>query len=464
MHPDQTTAGTAPEVSPAKVGLNRGLWWLVGGVIIPAALVIAGLGFAVSYHSVQTLAATKEWHFGNFSYLVPIIMDAGIVVLLALDVVLTYLRMPFPLLRQGAWVLTLATIAANASSAWPHPVPVLVHGLAPGLFILVVEASRHAIERLANIKAGKHMEGVRAIRWLLSPVPTFRLWRRMKLWEITSYDVIVDMEQNRLVYRQILRNEYGRSWRRKAPVEALLPLKLASLGRPLPELIAPQTALIARHTRPAAPVEEPVSLPAAESDVPQLPAAAPVETAEFKVESAPVDIPFYEPPFEMPAGGDVPLARPVQQQPLPEFDQPRYYPGQPAASTVPAPASADWNQQQPAEYPEYPEYADPAELGDDQAVALATAPSFPGQRPESFEESYQQPSDDQLDEFEQEYTEETPPAKLSCRQAVEQIYPTLTEDQLQLNTSELARELAPKLGYEFQSVRRYLTEIRKTQP
>ncbi|MED7829104.1 DUF2637 domain-containing protein, partial [Streptomyces chiangmaiensis] len=81
--------------------------------------------------------------------------------------------------------------------------------------------------------ADKHMEGVRMTRWLLSPLPTFLLWRRMKLWELRSYDQVIKLEQERLVYQARLRSRFGRAWRRKAPVESLMPLRLAKYGVPL---------------------------------------------------------------------------------------------------------------------------------------------------------------------------------------------------------------------------------------
>jgi hypothetical protein len=107
------------------------------------------------------------------------------------------------------------------------------------------------VGRIADITADRHMEPVRLARWLLAPAPTFRLWRRMKLWELRSYDDVIRMEQDRLTYRAHLRARYGAHWRRKAPVEALLPLRLARWGAPLhpaatdaaPEPVATDVAL-----------------------------------------------------------------------------------------------------------------------------------------------------------------------------------------------------------------------------
>ncbi|GGW32808.1 DUF2637 domain-containing protein [Streptomyces caelestis] len=203
------------------------------GVVVAGAVIIAGIGFAGSYAAVRELALQKG--FGNFSYVFPIGIDAGICVLLALDLLLTWIRIPFPLLRQTAWLLTAATIAFNGAAAWPDPLGVGMHAVIPILFVVSVEAARHAIGRIADITADKHMEGVRLTRWLLSPLPTFLLWRRMKLWELRSYDQVIKLEQERLVYQARLRSRYGRNWRRKAPVESLMPLRLARYGVPLAE-------------------------------------------------------------------------------------------------------------------------------------------------------------------------------------------------------------------------------------
>ncbi|MFG2645864.1 DUF2637 domain-containing protein [Streptomyces sp. NPDC048370] len=255
----------------AAVQLTRTHKVLIG-VVIAGAVIIAGIGFAGSYAAVRELAVEKG--FGDFSYFFPIGIDAGICVLLALDLLLTWIRIPFPLLRQTAWVLTAATIAFNGAAAWPDPLGVGMHAVIPVLFVVAVEAARHAVGRIADITADKHMEGVRLTRWLLSPIPTFRLWRRMKLWELRSYEQVIKLEQDRLIYQARLQARFGRAWRRKAPVEALMPLRLAKYGVPLSETAA--AGLAAAGVEPALlppqPVvaqAEPLAVPA--QTAPQLP-------------------------------------------------------------------------------------------------------------------------------------------------------------------------------------------------
>ncbi|WP_200146596.1 MULTISPECIES: DUF2637 domain-containing protein [Streptomyces] len=238
------------------------------GLVIAGALIIAGIGFAGSYAAVRELALQKG--FGTFSYFFPIGIDAGICVLLALDLLLTWLRIPFPLLRQTAWVLTAATIAFNGAAAWPDPLGVGMHAVIPVLFVVAVEAARHAVGRIADITADKHMEGVRITRWLLSPVPTFRLWRRMKLWELRSYEQVIKLEQERLIYQARLQARYGRGWRRKAPVEALMPLRLARYGVPLAETAA--AGLAAAGIEPAVlPAQSPQLQQPQQPQLPQQP-------------------------------------------------------------------------------------------------------------------------------------------------------------------------------------------------
>ncbi|MEE4541988.1 DUF2637 domain-containing protein [Streptomyces sp. V4-01] len=251
----------------AAIRLTRTHRILVG-VVVAGAVVIAGIGFAGSYAAVRTLALHKG--FGWFANVFPIGVDAGIVVLLSLDLLLTWLRIPFPLLRQTAWLLTAATIAFNGAAAWPDPLGVGMHAIIPVLFVVSVEAARHAIGRVADITADKHMESVRITRWVLAPVPTFRLWRRMKLWELRSYEEVIRREQDRLVYRARLRARFGVAWRRKAPIEAIMPLRLAKYGVPLSETA--DAGLAAAGIEVTPPVRQLDLAPATSAEPAQVPA------------------------------------------------------------------------------------------------------------------------------------------------------------------------------------------------
>ncbi|WP_042387013.1 DUF2637 domain-containing protein [Streptacidiphilus melanogenes] len=284
------------------------------GVVAAGAFVIAGIGFAGSYSAVRVLATRKG--FGLFAYVFPIGVDVGIAVLLALDLVLTWLRIPFPLLRQAAWTLTVGTIVFNAASSVGDPLAMGMHAIIPLLFIVVVEAARHAVGRIADITADRYMESVRLFRWILAPLPTFVLWRRMKLWELRSYDEVIRLEQNRLVYRTHLRAQYGRGWRYRAPLELLLPLKLARYGVPL-------DLDVVRGHRDFQEVE-PIAAPALEAPAPH--------TAPHP---QPVDQPQQAEQPEAYGSPVRPYAQPQSQQPQPQQAQQPVQPQQPQPPVQP---------------------------------------------------------------------------------------------------------------------------------
>ncbi|WKE70356.1 DUF2637 domain-containing protein [Streptomyces sp. WP-1] len=355
------------------------------GVVVGGALIIAGIGFAGSYAAVRELALKKG--FGNFAYVFPVGIDAGICVLLALDLLLTWIRIPFPLLRQTAWLLTAATIAFNGATAWPDPLGVGMHAVIPILFVVAVEAARHAVGRIADITADKHMEGVRLTRWLLSPLPTFLLWRRMKLWELRSYEQVIKLEQERLVYQARLHSRFGRFWRRRAPVESLMPLRLARYGVPLaqtapsgllaagidpvllppaaptPELTAGATATATdaipatdAATAAPAPAAAPVAAPAPDATATANPAARAAVPAE-----APAAVPAGAPTpryAQAPQAPEAPQVPPQDDQ-SPWFQSPReveYHGGyDPSFEPPPDPQYdpeeqyEDWYEGQPAE-------------------------------------------------------------------------------------------------------------------
>ncbi|MFJ7152128.1 DUF2637 domain-containing protein [Streptomyces sp. NPDC100445] len=353
------------------------------GVVVTGALIIAGIGFAGSYAAVRELAVKKG--FGNFSYVFPVGIDAGICVLLSLDLLLTWIRIPFPLLRQTAWLLTAATIAFNGAAAWPDPLGVGMHAVIPVLFVVSVEAARHAVGRIADITADKHMEGVRLTRWLLSPLPTFLLWRRMKLWELRSYEQVIKLEQERLVYQARLRSRFGRAWRRKAPVESLMPLRLARYGVPLAET-AP-AGLAAAGIDPALlpPAPQPrqpaVAAPAALAGAPgtgPAPAARRAEPSGEQHPEPPVDeeSPWFQAPREIEYHGG--------------YD-PAYEPP-PEAQYEPEEQYEDWYDEQPPEQFQQPSPEEtgsfPIPVGPHRTRELGEGGGTP--EPEPTEEDYYQ--------------------------------------------------------------------------
>ncbi len=114
-----------------------------------------------------------------------------------------------------AFAFTAATVWLNVSAAHGDITGMVMHAAMPILFITFIEAVRHAIRRRAGIAAGTVREGVPTARWLLAPFSTFRLWRRMILWQITSYPDALQAEQRRRHALALLDDHYGRKWKRK---------------------------------------------------------------------------------------------------------------------------------------------------------------------------------------------------------------------------------------------------------
>jgi hypothetical protein len=230
------------------IKLTRGQWKLVGAVTGFVAI-IAAIGFAGSYTAVTHLAAAKG--FGWFAWAFPAGIDAGIGGFLALDLLLTWLRISWPLLRPMAWLLTFATICFNASAAWGDSLAVGMHATITLLFIVAIEAARHAIGRIADITADKHIESPPLIRWFLSPIPTYRIWRRMRLWQLVSYEHVITLERDARILRTRLRYRHGRRWRTSAPERALLALELSRYGIPVRDTLTAPLADIDPDNRPA---------------------------------------------------------------------------------------------------------------------------------------------------------------------------------------------------------------------
>ncbi|GHF91652.1 membrane protein [Kitasatospora xanthocidica] len=221
--------------------------WALISLVALGATVVALIGLAGSYMAVRQVAS--DVGMGRFAYAFPIGVDAGILVLLALDLVLTWLRIPFPLLRPTAWGLTVATIAFNAAASWPDPLGAGMHAVIPVLFIIISEAARHAISRLARLGSNRTIEKIRLMRWFLAPRQTWAMWRRMQLWEIRSVDDAVRLEQARLAYLTLLKDA-PIGPKEKLPAAAHLPLKLAELGVPIEVTYEDGLAAAGVATRP----------------------------------------------------------------------------------------------------------------------------------------------------------------------------------------------------------------------
>ncbi|MGC5000550.1 DUF2637 domain-containing protein [Streptomyces sp. DT195] len=226
-------------------------------VVATAATVLAVIGFTGSYRSVRQLAL--DWGWGWFAYVFPVGIDVGIIGLIAADLFLCAIRTPAPILRWFAWVLTVATVVFNASSGWPANgdagwmdyVEAAAHATMPGLVVVITEALRRAIARRARIADGHEYEPLGIARWVLAPISTFGVWRRMRLWEVYTRTAALDLERDRLTLRDELREKYGRKWRKEARPFELRAMRDASRGLSIPAHLIANVDLPTANAAPA---------------------------------------------------------------------------------------------------------------------------------------------------------------------------------------------------------------------
>ncbi|MGI5325044.1 DUF2637 domain-containing protein [Actinomadura nitritigenes] len=193
--------------------------------LIAALAVLGGLG------SFTTVREVAEPHFTGLAWIVPVGMDLGILILLAWDLLMEYLDLAWPVLRWVAWAYIGGTVLVNVSAARGQLAGSVMYAAMPVLFITVVEGVRHLIRRWVGLVSGRRVERVPAARWLLAPVSSLLLWRRMVLWHVTAYRDGLELEYRRLLAVARLQEEYGRwAWRWDAPLADRLSLRQLPAG------------------------------------------------------------------------------------------------------------------------------------------------------------------------------------------------------------------------------------------
>lgn len=204
--------------------LSNGLKWVVGLVVV-AVLALAAIGFVVSFDT-QTKAV--EPFFGSYAPLVPLGIDVGIVVFAALNLVLARLNMSLLWLRAVPWVLTAMTLYINLS-AHHELVARVAHVALPGMWIVASEVGTHILRIRSGLEAGTRTESLGLVRWILDPVSTFRLWRYMRLWGLTTAKAARESEAQRLESKAALHARYGRMWRCTTPIQLRTAYRLRRL-------------------------------------------------------------------------------------------------------------------------------------------------------------------------------------------------------------------------------------------
>ncbi|MCC5031892.1 DUF2637 domain-containing protein [Streptomyces sp. WAC 00631] len=212
-----SAAGVPPLSKPERVLL---------GTVAVAAGAVGILGLASSFDAVS--AAAARWGFG-VPWMLPVGIDVAIPVFTAANLLLIRVNMPLAWVRFVPWALTLVTCWLNIAAG--HSLSAkLAHGTMPLLWVVLSEIAAHVYASRIGAVTGRRMEKIRRSRWLLAFPSTFALWRRMTLWEITSYSDALARERQRQLDRAELRQRYGRRWRKHTPHRTRVLLKLGELA------------------------------------------------------------------------------------------------------------------------------------------------------------------------------------------------------------------------------------------
>ncbi|WP_042167504.1 DUF2637 domain-containing protein [Streptomyces sp. NBRC 110035] len=257
---------------PAVPPLTRPEMGLAGlGAL--AAAGVGALGLIASFDAVSSAAA--RWGFGE-PWMLPVGIDVAIPVFTVANLLLIRMDMALAWVRFVPWVLTLITCGLNVAageSLWAK----VAHGTMPLLWVVFSEIGAHIYAVRIGAATGRRMEKVRFSRWMLAPLSTFALWRRMTLWEITSYSEALKRERERQLARARLREEHGRRWRSKTPRPERVLLKLGELA-PASEDIPPVLPVPPKETEkpkaeaPKPPRKRPASTKGKATKAPRTPA------------------------------------------------------------------------------------------------------------------------------------------------------------------------------------------------
>lgn len=219
--PQTESAPMAPELPPLSRG-ERVL--LVGAAGLGVG--VGGVGLATSFDTVT--AAAARWGFAT-PQMLPLAIDLAIPTFTAVTLLLIRMGMALAWVRFVPWALTLVTCWLNIAAGSSLSARV-AHGTMPLLWVVLSEVAAHVYAVRIGAVTGRRMEKIRRSRWLLAPVTTFVLWRRMTLWEITSYTTALARERDRQLARADLYERYGRRWRSRTDRRTRVLLRLGELA------------------------------------------------------------------------------------------------------------------------------------------------------------------------------------------------------------------------------------------
>lgn len=200
----------------------------MAGCAAASAAFLMALGFVGSFET-QKKVAQPAMHAWAWS--VPVIADVGSVLLILVDFLLAFFNVRIPVLRLVTLGWLSGTVGLNLAAGHGDFKQMAAHALYPGIIILYSEICRFLLSHWArqiSPHAGDTFERIPMMWWILRPWPTFVLWRRRVLLQITTIKELRDANARFMLAKAQARKKYASTrlgkvfWRLQTPKHVVL--------------------------------------------------------------------------------------------------------------------------------------------------------------------------------------------------------------------------------------------------
>ena len=189
--------------------------------------IVGVMAFVLSFNAVNHVAMP---YAGPLAFMIPLLGDLTIAVMTAFVLLAELYDLKAPVAKWTARILIALTVYLNVGDThgvFAH----IIHAAPPIVWALIVEVGQSTVRQMVGLNSPVRVERMRASLWLLRPVPTFVIWRRMRVQQIPTYREAIDLEAATLAVRGRLRVVHGRRWRGQAPLAERLSLRLLRRGQ-----------------------------------------------------------------------------------------------------------------------------------------------------------------------------------------------------------------------------------------
>jgi hypothetical protein len=213
-----------------------------GVLILIVVTVIVGVGVYSAAESFDTEIGMAIVYHVAFPRFAPLSLEGGYFGLIVFDMATTWKDEPIWPLRIMVPVFSGIIVAVNAKAGWPSVWGVVLHA-GPAILVLVFievarywlmrrkmqeerearqasrKARRQAREASRRVRRAARSDRIPLVRWLIAFGETVRVWKRMHLWNESSYSAYIDLESERLTTVQALAERYPNGWEASIPAD-----------------------------------------------------------------------------------------------------------------------------------------------------------------------------------------------------------------------------------------------------